>query len=141
MGQAISVVQKAVHSIKKSIADIVTKPVSKNLENVQNYCRRNARQLAIQAGAMTVAILPAIVAGPALAAMGFGAAGPVAGMLAPAWQSVFGTGALFSTLQSAAMGGYGVAAANAVVTSGALGAAAAAEVAKKPKKDDEEAGE
>ncbi|KAM4060323.1 interferon-induced 6-16 family protein [Hirsutella rhossiliensis] len=79
----------------------------------------------IAAAALMVAA-PALVATPLLGAAGFGAAGVTAGSAAAAVQSVMGSvvaPSLFSTLQSAAMGGYGV-----VVVHGAvqgLGALAA----------------
>ncbi|KFY32997.1 hypothetical protein V495_08530 [Pseudogymnoascus sp. VKM F-4514 (FW-929)] len=60
---------------------------------------------------------PAAVTGPLLSQMGFGAAGPVGGSVAAWLQSMLGNvGApsIFAYLQSAAMGGYGVAAVNGV---------------------------
>ncbi|KAF2146777.1 uncharacterized protein K452DRAFT_193951, partial [Aplosporella prunicola CBS 121167] len=57
-------------------------------------------------------LFPLAAATPVLGAVGFGAAGPVAGSLASAAQSIWApvaSGGLFATLQSAAMGGYGAA--------------------------------
>ena len=57
----------------------------------------------------------------ALGAIGFGAAGPIAGSVATSWQSSMGlvqAGSLFSWCQSAAMGG---AAVNGIIASGAAG--------------------
>lgn len=48
------------------------------------------------------------------------------GGLAASAQSMFGVGAVFSTLQSAAMGGYGVAAVHSVISGGAAAAGLAA---------------
>jgi hypothetical protein len=51
---------------------------------------------------------PALLFPPVLAAAGFGAAGPVVGSMAAAWQSSIGIvqgGSLFATMQSLAMGG------------------------------------
>jgi len=58
---------------------------------------------------------PAALTGPLLATMGFGASGPVAGSIAAWLQSILGNvGAhsVFAYMQSAAMGGYGVATVN-----------------------------
>ncbi|KAG9893935.1 SGNH hydrolase, partial [Aureobasidium melanogenum] len=52
-------------------------------------------------------VYPLAVASPFLATMGFTSAGPAAGSVGAAAQSTFGVGAVFSTLQSAAMAGYG----------------------------------
>ncbi|OBT67307.1 hypothetical protein VE03_02749 [Pseudogymnoascus sp. 23342-1-I1] len=60
---------------------------------------------------------PAALTGPLLASLGFGASGPLAGSAAASLQSMLGSvGArgVFAYLQSAAMGGYGVAAVNGV---------------------------
>jgi len=60
---------------------------------------------------------PAALTGPLLATMGFGASGPVAGSVAAWLQSVLGpigAGSAFAYLQSAAMGGYGVAVVNGI---------------------------
>ncbi|THV91050.1 hypothetical protein D6D26_09216 [Aureobasidium pullulans] len=87
--------------------------------------------LVVVAFVVTVVILiyPMRVAAPFLGALGFTHAGPAAGKetcrsIAAAVQTPFGVGALFSTLQSVAMAGYGVA-----VVSGVVQGAAAAGVA------------
>ena len=54
--------------------------------------------------------------------IGFGAAGPVAGSIAAGIQAGIGNvaaGSLFATLQSAAMGGFGVAIVSGTVEAGA----------------------
>ncbi|KAG9512943.1 hypothetical protein KCV07_g9095, partial [Aureobasidium melanogenum] len=62
--------------------------------------------LAVVVGVILL-VYPLAVASPFLAAVGFTSAGPAAGSVAAAAQSTFGVGAVFSTLQSAAMAGYG----------------------------------
>ena len=55
-----------------------------------------------------VASIASLVALPFLGALGFGAAGPMAGSVAAGWQSSLGlvqAGSLFAWCQSAAMGG------------------------------------
>ncbi|KAK1827349.1 hypothetical protein QBC39DRAFT_362152 [Podospora conica] len=67
---------------------------------------------------LTAVIAPAIIVGPALAAVGFGPLGPIVGALAPAIQAAtapVAAGGLFATLQSAAMGGYGLGAVTGAV--------------------------
>ncbi|KIL84250.1 hypothetical protein FAVG1_12487 [Fusarium avenaceum] len=82
---------------------------------------------AIVVGVAVVAV-PALVAGPLLGALGFGAAGVTAGSAAAGIQSGIGSvvaPGLFATLQSAGAGGYGLAAVHTVVqAAGALVAAA-----------------
>ncbi|KAK3400285.1 hypothetical protein B0T20DRAFT_181362 [Sordaria brevicollis] len=71
----------------------------------------------IVAGLVGVAV-PGIVTGPILAALGFGAAGPIAGTAAAAAQAAMGNavaGSAFAIAQSAAMGGSGAAIVNGVV--------------------------
>ncbi|KAK8029632.1 hypothetical protein PG993_010923 [Apiospora rasikravindrae] len=72
------------------------------------------------AGVIIGSVLGAVVAPtlmvPALGAVGFSALGPVAGSLAATAQSAGAVGAVFSTLQSAAMGGAGMAAVSSVFT-------------------------
>ncbi|TIA58972.1 hypothetical protein D6C76_10540 [Aureobasidium pullulans] len=67
--------------------------------------------IALAAAALVVCIVmlvyPMSVAAPFLGALGFTHAGPAAGSIAAAYQSTFGANAMFATLQSAAMGGYG----------------------------------
>ncbi|KAF5662393.1 hypothetical protein FHETE_7978 [Fusarium heterosporum] len=81
---------------------------------------------AIVAGAALIAV-PALVAGPLLGIVGFGAGGVVAGSAAAGLQSGIGSvvaPSLFATLQSAGAGGYGVAAVHGVIQG--VGAIAAA---------------
>ncbi|CAG1972590.1 unnamed protein product [Fusarium graminearum] len=68
--------------------------------------------IATIATGVAIVAVPAIVAGPILGALGFGAAGVAAGSTAAGVQSGIGSvaaGSLFATLQSASAGGYGVA--------------------------------
>ncbi|KAK7418833.1 hypothetical protein QQX98_003695 [Neonectria punicea] len=79
---------------------------------------------AFGAGA-TVVVAPALVATPALAALGFGANGIVGGSIAAGVQSGIGSvvaPSLFATLQSAGAAGYGLAAVHGTVQGVALGA-------------------
>ncbi|KAF9767091.1 hypothetical protein IL306_000386 [Fusarium sp. DS 682] len=72
---------------------------------------------AIAAGVAMITV-PALVATPLLAAVGFGAGGIVAGSAAAGIQSGIGSvaaGSLFAVLQSAGAGGYGLAAVHGVV--------------------------
>ncbi|KAM0338856.1 hypothetical protein ACHAPU_011172 [Fusarium lateritium] len=72
---------------------------------------------AIVAGTAMI-VVPALIAGPLLAAVGFGAGGIIAGSAAAGIQSGIGSvvaPSLFATLQSAGAGGYGVAAVHTVV--------------------------
>lgn len=65
-------------------------------------------KIAAAAGLVTVAAAPIIVLGPIAATLGFGAAGPVAGWAAAAWQASVGVveaGSLFAMLQSIGMAG------------------------------------
>ncbi|KAK4448411.1 hypothetical protein QBC34DRAFT_407387 [Podospora aff. communis PSN243] len=88
-------------------------------------------------GGLAVVAAPAILTAPALAAAGFTSAGPAAGSIAAGVQGAnVVAGGLFATCQSAAMGGYGVAAvAGAAQAVGgavaAAGGAAAAALSKK----------
>ncbi|RGP78152.1 hypothetical protein FLONG3_3721 [Fusarium longipes] len=80
-------------------------------------CSNPGAAATIATGLAIVAV-PAIVAGPVLGALGFGAAGVAAGSAAAGIQSGIGSvaaGSLFATLQSAAAGGYGVAAVHGVI--------------------------
>ncbi|KAK3955797.1 hypothetical protein QBC32DRAFT_204450, partial [Pseudoneurospora amorphoporcata] len=80
---------------------------------------------------LTAVIAPAIVTAPILAALGFGAAGPVAGTAAAVAQGVLGNvvaGSPFAIAQSAAMGGYGAAIINGVVQGAGLLVAGASSV-------------
>ncbi|KAK6955879.1 hypothetical protein Daesc_003524 [Daldinia eschscholtzii] len=90
---------------------------------------------AIAYGTAGVAIAaPAVIAGPALAAAGFGASGIIGGSIAAGAQSAIGNvaaGSLFATLQSAGMAGYGAAAVNGVIQAGGIFAAVTTALASK----------
>ncbi|KAK8162943.1 hypothetical protein BKA80DRAFT_254927 [Phyllosticta citrichinensis] len=122
-----------------------------------------ARGTAFYVACGVVFIVPALAYGPALGMMGFSAAGPVAGefeagpagagkgaerlascSLAAGIQSTFSpvvAGGVFATLQSAAMGGYGVGPVAALTQVGAVAATTAVglsdHAAKGSVKDDE----
>ncbi|KAI6311311.1 hypothetical protein MCOR34_006072 [Pyricularia oryzae] len=91
--------------------------------------------IAIGVAGATMLFAPALIALPALSLIGFGASGPIAGSIAAAVQSGIGSvvaPSLFATLQSAAMGGYGVAAVFGTVQAagGVITAASAAQIAR-----------
>ncbi|TGJ86713.1 hypothetical protein E0Z10_g2023 [Xylaria hypoxylon] len=72
---------------------------------------------AFGAGAALIAV-PMVVAAPVLGAIGFGANGIIAGSAAAGIQSGIGSvvaPSIFATLQSAAAGGYGIAAVSAAI--------------------------
>ncbi|KAF2198786.1 hypothetical protein GQ43DRAFT_443051 [Delitschia confertaspora ATCC 74209] len=81
----------------------------------KDWITQNPQQAAFYvggAGSAAIAVAPAIVTAPLLAAMGFTNMGPAAGSLASAFQSYLGptiSSTPFAYLQSAAMNGYGAA--------------------------------
>ncbi|TLD11525.1 hypothetical protein PspLS_11423, partial [Pyricularia sp. CBS 133598] len=88
----------------------------------------------VGAAGITMLVAPALIALPALGAVGFSASGPVAGSIAAAIQSGLGSvvaPSLFATFQSAAMGGYGAAAVFGAVQVGGGAMAASAIVRMK----------
>ncbi|KAK4495393.1 hypothetical protein PRZ48_013724 [Zasmidium cellare] len=74
-----------------------------------NHIKKHPKTTLLQLICLLAIICPGIFAVPLLAILGFAVVGPVAGGLAATFQSVFGTPVAFSTLQSAAMGGAGMA--------------------------------
>jgi len=82
----------------------------------------------VAGGALVVVAAPALVAGPALAGLGFGAQGIAANSVAAGIQSGIGNAvapSLFATLQSAGAAGYGAAVVNGVVQAGGAAVALA----------------
>ncbi|KAF1927477.1 uncharacterized protein M421DRAFT_180541 [Didymella exigua CBS 183.55] len=80
-------------------------------------------QTAFQVVNGVIICTPAAATVPVLAALGFGAGGPIAGSAAAAVMSWFGTvpaGGLYAIFQSAAMGGYGASAAAGLAQAGAV---------------------
>jgi len=78
-------------------------------------------------------LAPGILSAPFLAVLGFGSSGPLAGSIAAGAQAGVGNiaaGSFLATLQSAGMGGYGVAIVNGVVSAvaGIIGAATGASI-------------
>ncbi|OAL48238.1 hypothetical protein IQ07DRAFT_589064 [Pyrenochaeta sp. DS3sAY3a] len=74
-------------------------------------------------------VTPAAATVPIFNAVGFGAAGPIAGSAASSTMSFFGfvpAGGLYATIQSAAMGGYGAGLAAGATQAGAVVSSAAA---------------
>ncbi|KAI1328027.1 hypothetical protein F5Y16DRAFT_369867 [Xylariaceae sp. FL0255] len=79
----------------------------------KEWAMANPRQATAIGAGTALVVAPMAVAAPVLGLVGFGSLGPVAGSAAVAAQSGMGSvvaPSLFATLQSAAMGGYGVAA-------------------------------
>ncbi|KAI2632242.1 hypothetical protein GGR54DRAFT_26111 [Hypoxylon sp. NC1633] len=107
-----------------------------------NWVKENPRTAALYGTAgvgVVIVVVPAVVSSPALAAAGFGADGIVKASIAAGYQSAIGnvvTPSVFATLQSAAMGGYGVAIVNGIVSGGgaalAVGSLAAAMASDNP---------
>ncbi|GAW14487.1 hypothetical protein ANO14919_038900 [Xylariales sp. No.14919] len=104
---------------------LTTGPASAGLRLVANKGKQAmewaatnpGKTAALSTGVVLVAV-PMAVAAPALGLVGFGANGVVAGSAAAGIQGGIGSvaaGSAFATLQSAAAGGYGVAAVSAAV--------------------------
>ncbi|KAK5992292.1 hypothetical protein PT974_05693 [Cladobotryum mycophilum] len=98
---------------------MLTDGASVAAKGVVKVAREHPYAAAVVGGGLAIAAAPGIVAAPALAAVGFGAEGIVGASAASAVHGMLGNlgaGCVFSTLQSAGMGGYGVAIVNGVVT-------------------------
>ncbi|KAI0972815.1 hypothetical protein F4678DRAFT_460375 [Xylaria arbuscula] len=99
-------------------AQLVVAAGRKAMEDAVEWAVANPEKaVALAVGVVCIAI-PMAVAGPWLAAMGFGADGIVAESLAAAFQSSIGnvvSPSLFAMLQSAGVAGYGTAEVSAVV--------------------------
>ncbi|RDW83501.1 hypothetical protein BP5796_04992 [Coleophoma crateriformis] len=90
---------------------------------IQGWITTNPRQTALLISSGILNVTPATLTSPLLATMGFGASGPIAGSVAASLQSMVGNVGAHSTfayLQSAAMGGYGVATVNGIVQACAM---------------------
>ncbi|KAK4548338.1 hypothetical protein LTR36_010208 [Oleoguttula mirabilis] len=96
-------------------------------ESVKEYMRAHPTLTAIQIIVVIIALVPGLIVAPALGAIGFGSMGPAAASAASGYQAAHGATAGFSFLQSAAMGGYGAAAVNGVVTGASAVAGGVAE--------------
>ncbi|RMZ15962.1 hypothetical protein D0860_01319 [Hortaea werneckii] len=94
---------------------------------VRNYIVEHPGLTAAQTICLIVLAVPATITMPLLGALGFTSLGPAAGRqtdpisgTAAAWfQATFGTTAVFSTLQSYMMAGYGVPIVGGIVQAGA----------------------
>ncbi|KAF2158777.1 hypothetical protein M409DRAFT_61365 [Zasmidium cellare ATCC 36951] len=86
---------------------------------VTEHLKMNPGTTTLQLSCLLVIVIPGVMATPALLGLGFGSGGPMAGWLAAAFQSMYGTPLAFSTLQSAAMGGWGVAIVNSIIQASA----------------------
>lgn len=105
------------HYYSKFLQEGATKAATK----AAKWVAENPKNTAAYSIAGAVLVVPGIIAGPALALAGFGAAGPVAGTIAAGAQASIGNvaaGSLFATLQSAGMAGYGAAVVNGVIAAG-----------------------
>ncbi|KAF2163107.1 hypothetical protein M409DRAFT_26553 [Zasmidium cellare ATCC 36951] len=100
-----------------------------------DYIKENPKTTTLQLVCLLVAVSPSLVATPTLFALGFGIEGPITGWLAASFQSAFGTPLAFSTLQRAAMGGWGVGAVDGIVQASAASVAGVAEVSEWQDKD------
>ncbi|KAF1357254.1 hypothetical protein EJ07DRAFT_129939 [Lizonia empirigonia] len=86
------------------------------------YIAAHPYQTAFQVVNGVIICTPAAAMVPVLAALGFGAGGPIAGSTAAAVMSYFSyvpAGGVYATLQSAAMGGYGASAVTGLAQAGA----------------------
>ncbi|KAF9691625.1 hypothetical protein EKO04_010442 [Ascochyta lentis] len=89
---------------------------------VVDWIAAHPYQTAFQIVNGVIICTPAAATVPVLAALGFGANGPLAGSVASGVMSYFSfvpAGGVFATLQSAAMGGYGASAAAGAAQAGA----------------------
>ncbi|KAF4311333.1 hypothetical protein GTA08_BOTSDO13076 [Botryosphaeria dothidea] len=80
--------------------------------NAVHWIEQHPYKMALCAVNTAVVLVPAIVTAPVLGFLGFTVLGPAAGSIAAILQSFLSpiaAGSAFATLQSAAMGGYGVA--------------------------------
>lgn len=95
---------------------------SQDFEDFKNAARKHPIRFGLIGACAVTLLAPAVVTGPALGVLGFGASGLIGGTIAAGVQGGIGNvaaGSIFATLQSAAMGGYGIAAVNGVVAAGA----------------------
>ncbi|KAJ3499711.1 hypothetical protein NLG97_g106 [Lecanicillium saksenae] len=108
--------------------DAVKDGAAAALRGASNYSSHHPATVGVLLVGLGVVVAPGFVAAPILGAAGFTANGVTAGSAAAAVQSGIGNvvgGGVFATLQSAAAGGYGVAAVNtAVQAAGAVIASA-----------------
>ncbi|KAI6790812.1 hypothetical protein KC332_g17716 [Hortaea werneckii] len=86
---------------------------------VRNYIVEHPGLTAAQTICLIVLAVPATITMPLLGALGFTSLGPAAGTAAAWFQATFGTTAVFSTLQSYMMAGYGVPIVGGIVQAGA----------------------
>ncbi|KAK4495391.1 hypothetical protein PRZ48_013722 [Zasmidium cellare] len=83
------------------------------------YVKQHPAKSTLHLTLLLATTFPGAIAVPAYYFLGFSPIGPVAGSLAAAFQSMFGTPLSFSVLQSAAMGGYGVPIVNGIIRASA----------------------
>ncbi|KAI1452291.1 hypothetical protein F4805DRAFT_472613 [Annulohypoxylon moriforme] len=123
------------------------KLVTESAKTAAKWVAENPKSTAAYGVAGAAMIVPAAIAGPALAAFGFTSSGIAAGSVAAGAQAAAGNvaaGSAFATLQSAAMAGYGAAIVNGVIQAGGAVAAIAtggtaamrANMRKRPRKSE-----
>ncbi|KAF3071306.1 hypothetical protein GL218_00454 [Daldinia childiae] len=92
-----------------------------SVERYRNWMRQNPKQTTAYVVAGVAVAAPMVIAGPILGALGFGATGIAAGSVAAGAQTAnVAAGSLFAILQSAGMGGYGVATVGGIVQGGGI---------------------
>ncbi|GAB7360062.1 hypothetical protein MBLNU230_g7583t1 [Neophaeotheca triangularis] len=129
--KVVSIARHALENTVRAVKTAAEQPKKSFVQGLKQHITKNPRLVALQAASLTIAAIPGAVTFPALGALGFSAIGPVGGSLAAGFQSAVGTPAVFSVLQSAAMGGYGVQAATGAVSASSVGSAAVLEVARR----------
>ncbi|KAF7588449.1 hypothetical protein BBP40_005713 [Aspergillus hancockii] len=83
---------------------------SNALKNAMQYSKENPIKVIWKTLNVVVLLLPGVVAGPFLQAIGFTRLGPAANSIATWWHAFLGDavgGGIFAYVQSAGMGGYG----------------------------------
>ncbi|KAJ5894293.1 hypothetical protein N7495_005984 [Penicillium taxi] len=94
-------------TIKNRTENISAEDINDLFAAAKEKCENNSIQAAILGLQILIMVFPFAMITPLLAVLGFGSTGPVLGSLAAYFQSMYGVNAVFSLLQSAAMGGYG----------------------------------
>ncbi|KAI0479845.1 hypothetical protein F4859DRAFT_477531 [Xylaria cf. heliscus] len=129
----------------KSLASQGLRFAAAGARNATEWAAANLKQATIAGAGAACVVAPMLVAAPVLGLVGFGATGIVGGSIAAGIQSAIGSvvaPSVFATLQSAAAGGYGVAAVSGTVQGlGVLGTSCAGAMSflNKKEQDDEDA--
>ncbi|KAI1818671.1 hypothetical protein GGS20DRAFT_581425 [Poronia punctata] len=103
----------AADAVSKSIVGAVERAHEVNWKELANKTveavKENPRIAIVPAATVAGAVVAPVLMGPVLGAVGFSTVGPVAGSWAASLMSSGAVGPVYSLVQSAAMGGYGVA--------------------------------